>query len=63
MELVFADALLGWKYTSEGKTILLWTDTGTLCNMMGLLYYLLYEKPRRQCGIAQLHPCHKAMKR
>lgn len=38
---------IGWKYTSVSKTILLWTDTGILCHLMGLLYYLLYKKKRR----------------
>lgn len=51
---------IGWKYTSESKTILLWTDTGILCHLMGLLYYLLYKK-RGDHGIARLHPRHKVI--
>lgn len=59
MELVCADALLGWNYTSEGKAVLLWTDTGTLCNMMGLLYYLLYKIQGECVGLLSYIPVMK----
>lgn len=50
LEFVCIADFLGWTYISKGKTILLRTDTDILCNMMFLLYYLLYENQGEGMG-------------